>query len=73
MMISLVLSLSRLSNHYSFLAIFFFNIGEHDSCRFLNKIILKISQYQEKMENYSETNKYPPGWDCKYDQNTGKW
>ncbi len=27
-----------------------------------------------KMADYQQdTTKYPPGWDCKYDTNTGKW
>lgn len=26
-----------------------------------------------KMADYQQDTKYPPGWDCKYDTNTGKW
>lgn len=25
------------------------------------------------MADYQQETKYPPGWDCKFDQNTGKW
>lgn len=26
-----------------------------------------------KMADYQQETKFPPGWDCKYDTNTGKW
>lgn len=34
---------------------------------------MQYTHRKPKMADYQQDSKYPPGWDCKYDTNTGKW